>query len=155
MKKSEIEFARDLVLLKVKNSYQLDPSGYRTSRDAQLLGMRLKAALPHGPAVTVIEGHWRHWQLFDVDRHIKVECFQLLRMDLYKFLLHQLLGLNPSSRAGHRSKPIQGSILWLTRLDAWVATAVRCLMEGKQRGGHQNKMFADMYMSKMNLAFGN
>lgn len=44
------------------------------------------------------------------------------------------------------------TMMWLARIDVWMATGVTCLLENGKKGGHLQKLCSDSYASMFTLA---
>lgn len=74
---------------------------------------------------------------------------QRFGLDVALNAYYTFLNYAPFSEEGNR---VEGSIVQVARLDAWIATVATCLIERERRGYHRQKIYADTYKSRETAA---
>lgn len=58
-------------------------------------------------------------------------------------MLHGFVGFSPGAREQGDEHTVDGSAIWLARLDAWIATFLTRLEDTEMHGGHLQKLCTD------------
>lgn len=72
-----------------------------------------------------------------------VEWLELSRSKISQHVLHAFVVLKPSGGERSLEDFVNGSVVWLARLNAWTTVVVTCFMEREKQGGYHQMLCAD------------
>lgn len=88
--------------------------------------------------------------------HGKQDELSLFGHDIAIQVLHEFMGIIPDAAMSEENgRSVEGTILTLSRLDAFIATALTCLRDdgSDNVGGHRQKLYYDTFTTFLPLAY--
>lgn len=108
-------------------------------------GIQVRTGAAHG-------SDGRSWDYVSAEGELELvygELFRLFRSDLSNAVLQQLLGF--SEMEGGCCE-VEGTVMWVAQINTWTATVLICLTKNKERGGHLQKLYENLYGSILTIS---